>query len=155
MRYILLTLAAFLLIAAPAFAANDTTGEVDVQLTINDIMDFDITNTSAITLTLSEVWTTGWQGFDSDVAWSMECNEDWDCSVDIDDGTTEDWDNSWLLRIGGSSGTEFDEDDGTVLFLEECETHSGTGSWDLEIYLTWPTGPVSGACTLDFTASAE
>ena len=90
MRYILLTLAAFLLIAAPAFAG--TTGSADISVTVNAVENMSVEDVDW-EFTISTIPTTGYLEETTGVDITGYANYDWKVMAYRDgwSDTNRDW----------------------------------------------------------------
>ena len=151
MRKLLLLAVAFLLLAAPAWAVDDS---IDIEVTIDSILTFTINPAGPLTLTLSSVWASSdWHDLSSDIDVDVACNEAWDLDLQITDGDN-DWGGLWDVRLDDGTWVQ-DETDGSQSLFDEHAAGTFDETWNVEVQIPWPTGPGTYDCTLAFTCSVD
>jgi hypothetical protein len=156
MRYLLITLAAFLLFALPAFAYDppdegiqDT---VDICVDIQCYMEFDIIDE----LICFEIWYEECEGtgYDAEeIYYYIQCNGDW-YVLGMFEGYPagqgeydQDWDEyNMFLYVNGVLMTS----DWSTDYIDEGTIGTYEGYWPIEMYVNWiEKGDYNGLLTLE------
>src|SRR3990172_3412326 len=125
------------LIATPAFAAE----QVDVEITINQIVEFTVNNVGAFTFTYDQYADFGVAQDLGDVDYDLYVNQAWQIDGQILDGvqngqTAADWDDvNWTLSVNAVTIDEA----GTTIIDSGGAAVARTGSlWQVLLTIPWP-----------------
>jgi len=153
MRKILIAIVAFLLLATPAFAAE----EVDVNITISTILVFTANNVAPLTYTYDTYAKFGAAQDIGDVNYDLTCNQGWQVVGLILDGTQNgqtaaDWDGvGWTLSV---NGVTLDEVAADVIDSGGAAVYRDGAVWEVLLTIPWPESNSTPDCTIEMTASA-
>lgn len=152
MRKILISLIVFLLLASPAFAE-----EVDVEITIQSIVEFTVNNAVALTFTYDEYSDFGVAQDIGDVDYDLSVNQGWQVEGLILDGTQNgqtaaDWDAAtWTLSV---NAVTIDETAAVIIDSGGAAVHRDDSVWEVLLTIPWSESASTPDCTIELTASA-
>lgn len=133
MRKLILFVAVFALLAAPALAVEDTI----VTVTIGNQIFF-LVDTATIDDTYLEFGTEQTLGV---VVYDLYCNAAWGVDAYYDD-VDSDWDADWAFELNTigltlGSGNAIEIDSGTAQKVDDAE-------WDVDLTIEWADAPPPG-----------
>jgi hypothetical protein len=152
MRKLLIGVAVFLLLAAPAMAQET----VDVEITINTIVEFTVNNVAALTFTYDQYSDFGVAQDLGDVDYDLNVNQAWQVEGIILDSTqngqvADDWDDSsWTLSV---NAVTIDESSAVVIDSGGAAVHRVGSVWEVLLTIPWPESNSTPDCTIELTAS--
>lgn len=153
MRKVLISFFVFILLATPAMAAE----ELDVEITIQTIVEFTVNNAGPLTFTYDEYSDFDVANDIGDVDYDLYVNQAWQVTGKILDGTqssqtADDWDDgTWTLSVNAvtineTSAVNIDSGGAAV---------ERTGSvWEVLLTIPWPESASTPDCTIEMTASS-
>jgi len=153
MRKLFIGLVIFIALAAPAMAAE----EVDVEITINTIVEFTVNNVAALTFTYDQYSDFGADQDLGDVDYDLSVNQAWQVVGQILDGTQNgqtaaDWDvAAWTLSV---NAVTINEAGTTVVDSGGAAVHRVGSLWEVLLNIPWPESNSTPDCTIELTASA-
>ncbi|MCK4720182.1 hypothetical protein KAU08_05965 [bacterium] len=143
----------FLFLATPAMAVET----LDVEITIQAIVEFTVNNAGALTFTYDEYADFGVANDIGDVDYDLYVNQAWQVTGKILDGvqnaqTADDWDvAAWTLSVNAvtiNETTAVNVDSGGAAVAR-------TGSvWEVLLTIPWPESASTPDCTIEMTASS-
>jgi hypothetical protein len=153
MRKYLLPFIVFLLLATPAYAAE----QVDVNITIQTILVFVANNAGPLTFTYDAYADFGTPNDIGDIDYDLTVNQGWQVEGQILDGvqnaqTAADWDDAtWTLKV---NGVTIDESAPVVIDSGVAAVHDIGSVWEVLLTIPWPESVSTPDCTIEMTASA-
>jgi hypothetical protein len=151
MRIFFISLIAVLVFAVPAMAA-----EVDVELTIDQILVFNTNNVAPLTCTLDAFAEFDVATDIGDVDYDLTTNQAWQVDGIILDGAQNgqvaaDWDSiNWTLSVNAVTLNE--ATDSTVDSGGAAVNRTGS-VWEVLLTVPWPESQATPDCTISLTAS--
>lgn len=142
---------AVLIFAVPAMAAE----QVDVELTINQILVFTENNATALTCTLDAYSEFGVATDIGDVNYDLTANQAWQVEGIILDGTqngqtADDWKAAWTLSV---NGVTLDEVSADIIDSGGVAVYRVGDVWEVLLTVPWPESMSTPDCTIEMTAS--
>jgi len=153
MKKLFICVAAFLLLAAPVMAQE----EVDVEITIQTIVEFTANNLAALTFTYDQYSDFGVAQDIGDVDYDLSVNQAWQVVGIILDGTQNgqtaaDWDGvGWTLSV---NAVTLDEVAADVIDSGVAAVDRFGSVWEVLLTIPWPESNSTPDCTIEMTASA-
>jgi len=155
MRKLLLSIAIFLLVAAPASA--DVVQTLDVNITVETILTFTINNGAPLTFTFDEYTDFDVANDIGDVDYDLTCNQGWKVDGIILDGTqngqvADDWDAAtWTLSV---NAVTIDETAAVTVDSDASAVYRDDSVWEVLLTIPWPESVSTPDCTIQLTAAA-
>ena len=152
MRIFIISILAVLFFALPAMAQE----EVDVELTISQILVFTENNVGPLTCLLDAYSEFGVATDIGDVDYDLTTNQAWQVDAIILDGTqngqaADDWDVvNWTLSVNAVTLNE--ATDSTIDSGGAAVNRVGS-VWQVLLTVPWPESQATPDCTLSMTAS--
>jgi len=152
MRKALIALVIFLALTPAAMAET-----VDVEITIQTIVEFTVNNAGALTFTYDQYSDFGVANDIGDVDYDLYVNQAWEVEGLILDGTqsgqtADDWDvASWTLSVNAVTINESSD----VVIDSGGAAVARTGSvWEVLLTIPWSESASTPDCTIQLTASS-
>ncbi len=152
MRKLFICVAAFLLLAVPAMAQET----VDVEITIQTIVEFTANNAGPLTFTYDQYSDFGVAQDIGDVDYTLSVNQAWQVVAIILDGTQNgqtaaDWNGvGWTLSV---NAVTLDEVAADVIDSGGAAVHRVNSMWQVLLTIPWPESNSTPDCTIEMTAS--
>jgi hypothetical protein len=142
MRYLFICLAAFLLLAVPAWAAPDT-ADVDITVIMPQIYDWHVDNDLAAYEFYGPKWDGEWCLYQN-LDWALCCNQNWIVTAFF---TPVVWDNNLGVCVEGLHMTAAEQQ------IDNGGIGNFTGYYVVGVCATWPVhcspdGGYTGVLTL-------
>ncbi len=153
MRRILIGCMVFLFLATPAMAAE----LLDVEITIQTIVEFTVNNAGPLTFTYDEYVDFGVANDIGDVDYNLYVNQAWQVEGIILDGvqngqTAADWDAAtWTLSV---NAVTIDESAAVVIDSGGAAVARTGSVWEVLLTIPWPESASTPDCTIEMTASS-
>jgi hypothetical protein len=152
MRKLIIGLVIFIALATPAMAE-----QVDVEITIQTIVEFTVNNVAALTFTYDQYSDFGVAQDLGDVDYDLSVNQAWQVVGQILDGTQNgqtaaDWNvAAWTLSV---NAVTINEASTTVVDSGGAAVHREGSLWEVLLTIPWPESNSTPDCTIELTASA-
>jgi len=144
--------AVFAMTTAPVIAQET----VDVEITIETIVEFTVNNVGPLTFTFDQYSDFGVAQDLGDVDYDLSVNQGWQVEAIILDGTqngqtADDWDDdAWTLTV---NAVEINETTEVVIDSGGAAVHREGSLWAVQLTIPWPESNSTPDCTIQMTAS--
>jgi len=151
MGRLFISLVIFTALTAPVFAE-----EVDVEITINSIVELTVNNVGAFTFTYDQYSDFGIPQDLGDINYDLISNVAWKVVGKIQDipggGQTEDdWDDiNWTLSV---NGVVIDESATEIIDSDSNPGNRDDALWEVLLTIPWPESVGTADCRIALTAS--